>query len=142
MKNLWGQEISEYSGPYVSFPPLVCSPKPLQQPHPPILIAGEGEKCIERILEYGDGWVPRVRHTSPYSDPGKLEAARRRFEELFAERGRDPGGFTLTGWDATPDRAGNQSFFDAGADRVVHIIITAGEADAHRQLEKVAGKVL
>ena len=142
MKNLWGEEISEYSGPYVSFPKLVCNPKPVQQPHPPILIAGEGEKCIERILEYGDGWVPRVRHTSQYSDPAKLEAARGRFEGLFSERGRDPAGFTITAWDAAPERAGNQSFFDAGADRVVHILITAGEKDAHQQLEATAEAVL
>ena len=142
MKALWGSEISEYKGEYVSFPPLVCSPKPLQAPHPPILIAGEGDKCIERILEYGNGWVPRVRHTSQYSDPATLEAARKRFEALFAERGRDPAGFTVTAWDAPPDRALNRSYIDAGAERVVHIVITADEAAAHRQLEEIAAAVL
>ena len=59
MKSLWGEEISEYEGEYVRFPKLVCSPKPVQRPHPPILIAGEGERCMERIVDYGDGWVPR-----------------------------------------------------------------------------------
>lgn len=142
MKSLWGEEISEYEGVYVRFPKLVCSPKPVQRPHPPILIAGEGERCMERIVDYGDGWVPRVRHTSQYSDPALLEQARGRCEGLFAERGRDPGRFSITGWDAAPDRALNRSFFDAGADRVVHIVITAGEAEALRQLEDVAGSNL
>ena len=83
-----------------------------------------------------------MRHTSQYNDPAKLEAARRRFEGLFTERGRDPAAFTITAWDAPPDRASNQGFLDAGADRVVHIVITAGEAEAHQQLKALAEAVL
>ena len=142
MKELWGSDISEYHGKYVSFPPLVCSPKPSQQPHPPILIAGELERAAARIVEYGDGWVPRVRHTSPYSDPAKLEQARRQIEALLEDNGRGTGRFSVTAWDATAEREQNRRLADGGADRAVHILITRGEASAHRQLEALAEAVL
>jgi probable F420-dependent oxidoreductase len=142
MKNLWTEEISEYHGPYVDFPPLICSPKPVQRPHPPILIAGELERAAERIAAYGDGWMPRVRHNSPYADPALLEPARREIEGRLREQGRDPGAFTVTAWDATPEREANRRLFDAGADRVVHLLITREEAAAHRQLEAWAADLL
>ena len=142
MKTLWSTEVSEYHGEYVDFPPLLCLPKPVQQPHPPILIGGELERSAQRIVDYGDGWVPRVRHTSVYSDPAKLEAARRRIEALFRERGRDPAALTVTAWDAAPERQSNRRYFAAGADRIVHIVITRDETSALAELEKVAAAVL
>ncbi|MCZ6843595.1 MAG: LLM class F420-dependent oxidoreductase [SAR324 cluster bacterium] len=142
MKNLWGNEVSQYQGEFVSFPPLVCNPKPLQQPHPPILIAGEMENVAARIVEYADGWIPRVRHTSVYADPARLEQARRGMEALFRERGRDPDNFSITAWDAPPDRVRNRRYFDAGVRRVVHIVITGDQASALAQLEQLAAAVL
>ncbi len=142
MKELWGNEVSEYHGEYVDFPPLISSPKPAQAPHPPILIAGEGERAARRIVEYGDGWIPRVRHTSPYGDPARLEEARGKIEALLKENGRNPAAFTVTAWDATPEREQNRRLIEAGADRVVHILITREEANAHEQLEKLAEAVL
>lgn len=142
MKNLWGRDISEYHGAYVDFPPLVCNPKPLQQPHPPILIAGEMEKSAARIVEYADGWIPRVRDTSVYADPAKLERARGNIEGMFRAAGRDPAAFTVTAWDAPPDREQNRRYFEAGADRVVHIVITGEEAATLAELERLAERVL
>ncbi|MBI4083054.1 MAG: LLM class F420-dependent oxidoreductase [Candidatus Lambdaproteobacteria bacterium] len=142
MKTLWSRPIAEYHGEYVSFPPVICDPKPLQRPHPPILIAGEQERVAERIVDYGDGWLPRARHTSPYQDPALLGPARRRLETLYRQRGREPGGLTITMWDAAHDRQSNRRFFEAGADRVVHIVITGDEPSALRQLDTLAERVL
>ncbi len=142
MKDLWTKPVSEYHGRWVSYPPLVCDPKPVQKPHPPVLIGGELERSGQRIAEYGDGWLPRARNTSPYADPSRLGPARRHIEELFHERGRDPSKLTITMWDAPADRQQNRRFFDAGADHVVHLLVTGDEASAYEQLDRTAEAVL
>ena len=142
MKKLWTTETTEYHGEYVDFPPLVCAPKPVQKPHPPIFVGGELEAAARRIANYGDGWLPRARNTSQYEDPDKLSAARKHIEELMTARGRDASKLNITMWDAPHDRDMNRRFFDAGADRVVHMLNTTDQKSAHEDLERVAEAVL
>ena len=98
MKKLWTTEITEYHGEYVDFPSLVCAPKPVQKPHPPIFVGGELEAAARRIANYGDGWLPRARNTSQYEDPDKLTAARKHIEELMTARGRDASKLNIKMW--------------------------------------------
>ena len=142
MKELWTTEITEYHGEYIDFPPLVCAPKPVQKPHPPIFVGGELESAARRIANYGDGWLPRARNTSQYENPDKLSAARKHIEGLMTARGRDASKLNITMWDAPHDWDMNQRFFDAGADRIVHMLNTTDQKSAHEDLEKVAEAVL
>lgn len=58
MRTIWTQEIAEFQGNEVRFGPLRQWPKPVQQPGPPILIGGEGQTVLDRVLAYGDAWLP------------------------------------------------------------------------------------
>ncbi|HEX5193738.1 MAG TPA: TIGR03619 family F420-dependent LLM class oxidoreductase [Solirubrobacteraceae bacterium] len=58
MKELWTRPAAEFHGDNVDFDLLRQEPKPLHEPHPPILIGGNGRRAIEAVLEYGDGWIP------------------------------------------------------------------------------------
>jgi probable F420-dependent oxidoreductase len=58
MKAIWTQEEASFAGEHVRFDRMLCWPKPLQDPHPPVLIGGLGEKVHDRVLGYGDGWLP------------------------------------------------------------------------------------
>jgi probable F420-dependent oxidoreductase len=61
MKVLWLEEISEYHGRFVDFPPVRCFPKPARKPHPPILIGSvSSPHALKRVAEWGDGWLPVV----------------------------------------------------------------------------------
>jgi probable F420-dependent oxidoreductase len=60
MKQIWTEEVAEFHGRYVDFGPLWQWPKPVQRPHPPILVGGEGPRVLERVLEYGDEWAPNA----------------------------------------------------------------------------------
>ena len=142
MKELWTTDISEFHGKYIDFPPLICDPKPVQKPHPPIFVGGELDAAARRIANYGDGWLPRARNTSQYQDPGKLSSARRHIEELMTARGRDISNLNVTMWDAPHDRDMNRRFFEAGANRVVHMLNTTDEKSAYEDLERVAEAVL
>ena len=64
MKALWTNEEAEYHGRYVDFGPTWQWPKPLQKPHPPIVLGGIGPNTFKRIASYGDGWMPIITQTS------------------------------------------------------------------------------
>src|SRR4051812_22588323 len=72
MQQIGPHEEAEYHGEFVSFDPLWSWPKPAQRPHPPVLVGGTGTKVFDRVLAYGDGWLPTY-------GPGILE----RVPELF-----------------------------------------------------------
>ncbi len=142
MKELWTNSVSEYHGRWVDFPPIICDPKPVQKPHPPVMVGGELTRAAQRVADYGDGWLPRARTTSAYHDPSRLPEARRRIEDLFRAKGRDPSQLNITMWDAPPDREQNRRFFDAGADHIVHMLTTRDERSTLEALEQVAEAVL
>jgi len=58
MKEIWTRDEAEYHGKFVNFDPIWSWPKPVQKPHPPVLVGGAGPRTIDRVVEYGDGWMP------------------------------------------------------------------------------------
>jgi probable F420-dependent oxidoreductase len=58
MKAIWTQAEASFDGEFVSFDRIWSEPKPLQRPHPPILVGGNGPTVMDRVLEYGDAWMP------------------------------------------------------------------------------------
>jgi probable F420-dependent oxidoreductase len=61
MRLIWTEAKPEYHGKFVAFGPMMSWPKPLQKPHPPVLVGGEIPHGARRALAYGDGWVPHAR---------------------------------------------------------------------------------
>ena len=58
MKAIWTEEEAEYHGTMVDFGPMWAWPKPLQRPHPPIILGGNGPNTLKRVVSYADGWMP------------------------------------------------------------------------------------
>jgi probable F420-dependent oxidoreductase len=58
IKAIWTGDPAEYHGDLVDFGPMWCYPKPVQKPHPPVILGGSGPKIIERVVRYADGWMP------------------------------------------------------------------------------------
>ena len=61
MKALWTEEEAQFHGEFVNFDPVWSYPKPTQRPHPPILLGGETDHTLQRVVEFCDGWFPRTR---------------------------------------------------------------------------------
>jgi probable F420-dependent oxidoreductase len=109
MRAIWTEEEAEFHGEFVNFDPIWLWPKPVQQPHPPIAIAGEGPRALDRVLDFGDEWIPN-EHDEVEERIAELQ---RRAEEL----GRAPIPTTIY---ATPrDPAIIERFIEAGAYRIV-----------------------
>jgi probable F420-dependent oxidoreductase len=58
MQAIWTQDEASFHGEHVDFDRIWCWPKPVQRPHPPVLLGGLGEKVLDRVLDYGDCWMP------------------------------------------------------------------------------------
>ena len=86
MKAIWTQPTAEYHGEFVNFDPMQTWPKPVQTPHPPILVGGAFPYSARRAIRYGDGWMPQV--TQSAATP--LTELIPRFRQMAAEAGRDP----------------------------------------------------
>jgi probable F420-dependent oxidoreductase len=87
MKEIWTKEVADFHGEHVDFSGVMSWPKPVQSPHPPILVGGRGPKVLERVFEYGDGWAPDVE-----GGPDAIEQLVPRIEEFKRRRtasGRD-----------------------------------------------------
>ena len=137
MKELWTKDEAEFHGKYYDFPPVKCNPKPLQSPHPPIILGGASRNVLRRIATWADGWLPlRI-------SPEELETSRKILDALAGEMGRNPSDITITAYGQNPDITLIRSLFDAGADRVVirpeHVDT---ESEMGQQLENIANEVM
>jgi probable F420-dependent oxidoreductase len=82
MKELWTREPSEFHGEFVDFGPVLAYPKPMQKPHPPILVGGQSKRSIQRAAELGDGLIL-------YNlDPPEIELCLEQLDRALAQRGR------------------------------------------------------
>jgi probable F420-dependent oxidoreductase len=124
MKAIWTEDEAEYHGEFVDFDPIWCWPKPVQKPHPPVLVGGTGENVLDRVIAYGDEWMP-----NRVTDPDALGA---RIEELRERAGRR---VPVSVFGAKPDPSFLERLAGVGVDRA-YPYLTPREPDAvERQLD-------
>src|ERR1700754_2751404 len=95
MKALWTEEKASYKGEFVKFDPVISYPKPMQRTHPPIILGGESDHTLRRIIDYCDGWLPRRRGSDPIEGIGRLK-------KMAEQKGRDPKSLSITVFAAPP----------------------------------------
>ena len=137
MKELWTKPEAEFHGKYYDFPPVRSNPKPAQKPHPPVLLGGDARNVLERVVAWGDGWLPN-RVT-----PDQLREKRATLDRLAREAGRDPGSLTISVHGQPADRNLIERLHEAGATRViVRPATTKSEPEMVRELTRIAEAVL
>jgi probable F420-dependent oxidoreductase len=113
MKELWTKEEASFHGEFVNFDPAWSYPKPKQKPHPPLLLGGETDHTLKRVVEFCDGWFPRAR--GGWEPKGAVQ----RLNAAAAAAGRDPKTLSITAFAAPPDAAKLAPYREAGIDRVL-----------------------
>jgi probable F420-dependent oxidoreductase len=138
MKAIWTNEEAEYHGRYVNFDPVWCHPKPVQRPHPPVLLGGDGPTTHDRVIEYCDGWFPipgRALGGVPFVD--RIAALRRRAKEL----GRDPDTISISAFWARPDPEFLSQLADVGVERVIFQLPTREREEIIPLLDRLAALI-
>ncbi|HEY2194557.1 MAG TPA: LLM class F420-dependent oxidoreductase [Actinomycetospora sp.] len=133
MKELWTQEEAEFHGEFVDFDRSWAWPKPLTQPHPPVLIGGMGPGVEDRILDFGDEWMPqRV-------GPDNIDEFAERADKLQARaadagRGRIP--MSMFGGETSPEAI--EGYHRVGMDRVIYGVSSADRDTVLKELDELA----
>ena len=128
MKLIWTQSKPEYHGKFVDFPPLYQWPKPVQKPHPPVIVGGQGPNTLKRVVAYGDGWMPnRVPDLAPWLAQLKTMAE---------EAGREPIPVTVFGVRPTPEAI--EELVALGVDRAIFPLPPKGAAEVMPLLDRQA----
>jgi probable F420-dependent oxidoreductase len=116
MKALWTQEQAGYHGEFVNFDPVWCWPKPVQKPHPPILLGSHGPRALQRVIRYCDGWLPNAGRSNDLLP--EIAELRRCAEQA----GRDPKTISITAFAAPPDRGVIDQYESVGVERSVFFL--------------------
>ena len=130
MKALWTQDEAGFSGEHVRFEPSWSWPKPVQKPHPPLLIGGGGgPKLFEAIADYADGWIPiggaGLREALP--------ALRRAMESA----GRDPAELSIVPFGSLPDPGKIEYYRSLGVSEIVFRVPPVPAAEALPVLDQI-----
>jgi len=92
MKAIWTNDQAEYHGRIVDFPPMMTWPKPVQKPHPPVIVGGAFRLAARRAIRYGDGILPAARSAGS----GSPEEFMPVWHRMAEEAGRDPASLSVT----------------------------------------------
>jgi probable F420-dependent oxidoreductase len=115
MKVIWTKSKAEYHGEFVNFDPMMTWPKPVQKPHPPVIVGGAFPYSARRAIRYGDGWIPQAARGG-YSEIADMIPE---FRKMATEAGRDPASIEITVWFPKQDADLMKRYEDLGVARVV-----------------------
>ena len=134
MKAIWTETKPEYHGELVDFGTIMTWPKPVQKPHPPVILGGAFPWAARRPIRYGDGWYPNAASGNP-------EEYLPAFRKMAQEAGRDPASLPVTIGGAPDDLDKLKRFRDLGAVRVNVSLMSQAPNDILPTLDKWAGYI-
>lgn len=122
IRRLWTESAVTFAGRYYQLQNAYCAPKPVQQPHPPFVLAGEGEHTLRVIARYADVWDCSVETPKEYQDKSAL------VDHYCTAIGRDPAGIVRSHHiavdvsDPAAARQKSRPFIEAGATHLIYSI--------------------
>ena len=126
---------AEFHGEFVNFDPIWSYPRPVQKPHPPIILGVNTPKARQRVVEYCDGWLPIAARA------GDLVAGIADLRQSAEKAGRDPRSITVTVYGGNPEEGAVRGYEKAGVDRVVFPLPSADRDQVLPILDKYAALV-
>lgn len=131
MKELWTKYEGSFNGEFVNISPSWSWPKPVQKPHPPILLGGETDHTLRRVVAFCDGWFPRA---TPATDPREFVG---RLSQMASTVRRDFSTLSITVFRAPSDAAKLAQYREAGIKRVLLEIPDLSRDEILRHLDKL-----
>jgi probable F420-dependent oxidoreductase len=116
-KEIWTKEEPEFHGKFVNFDRIWSYPKPVQKPHPPILLGGESVHTLQRVVDLCDGWFPRGR-----AGAEPVLAGMKELHARAAKAGRDPKTISVNVFAAKPERESLDRLAAGGVTRALLLV--------------------
>ena len=137
MKVIWTETKAEYHGEFVNFDPMMAWPKPVQRPHPPVIVGGAFPYGARRAIRYGDGWVPHASRP----EYGDVSDYLPQFHQMAKEAGRDIASLPVTMFRVVEELEKLRHYRDIGIARVVITVPSAGAGEVLPILDRWAEKI-
>src|SRR5579859_6053955 len=131
MQTIWSADEPAFHGQYVNFDPIWSWPKPVQRPHPPVLLGGDVPTAMARVVEYADEWMPH-----PDRGDRPLKERIDEFWKLTEAAGRGRLQVTVFGSRADPHLVAE--YQAAGVSRCVFRLPPAGADEVLAALKRTA----
>lgn len=112
MQAIWREEAATFHGDFVNLDAIWSNPKPVQKPNPPVLLGGETDYTLKRVVEYCDGWLPRGNTFEPARDMARLR-------DMAAREGRHMDSLSVTVFRGTPEKEALEQYAEHGVNRVL-----------------------
>ncbi len=112
MKEIWTKDEAAFHGEHVDFDPIWSWPKPVQRPHPPILLGTGSARGRQRVVDFCDGWMPIAGRDD-------IESGIRDLRKRALAAGRDPASISITIFGAPPTAERVDAYRRAAVDRVI-----------------------
>lgn len=117
MKSLWCDETSSYDGELYQLPPTMMYPKPVQTPHPPIFVGGEGDAALRRTADLAQGWLGAGINVEDMGE--RIDT----LHGMLVARGRDRDEVKIyTMPNRRPDGDRCRRLEDLGVEQVIHMV--------------------
>lgn len=131
MQQIWTETKPEYHGEMVDFGQMMVWPKPVQKPHPPIIVGGGFPHAARRAIRYGNGWIPLG---------GRMDLldVLPEFRAMATKAGRDPDVLPVTNFGPAIDEDAVQRNVDAGVDRIVYSLASEKADTILPMLDRIA----
>lgn len=136
MQAIWTQDEASYQGEFVNFDAIWSWPKPVQKPHPPVFVGGAAARTLDRVMRYGDGWIPML---ADHPDENRMDERFVMMADLkdrAAKAGRSPIPITTFGTPRDPDAI--EKLAAAGVTRCIFGLKSAPADDVLRRLDRLA----
>lgn len=132
VKELWTKDAAEFHGEFVDIERTYFWPKPVQRPHPPVVVGGMGPGVYDRVLEYGQAWMP-----NPVGQPAdEMAGAIATMRGRAADAGWDRMPITIFGVPEDPEQV--DRYAELGVERCLFVLPALPAGDALRRLDAMA----
>jgi probable F420-dependent oxidoreductase len=133
MRELWTKEEAEFHGQHVTFDKSWLWPKPVQRPHPPIIMAGDAPTTFDRVMEFSQGWMPICRGGQiPPELREKVLRLRRRAES----EGRDPDALEISVYGVPRRPEHVEGLIEADVDRCIFMLPSGTPEEVRRAVDE------
>lgn len=135
LREIWTQEEASFDGEFERFEKVWSWPKPVQSPHPPMVLGGETDHTLRRIVRVADGWLPRAMRPEIVHD-GMVK-----LRQFAQEAGRDPDSISVSAFAPPPREEVVEGFRDTGVERVILMVPPRDADDTLRRMDRYAAWV-
>jgi probable F420-dependent oxidoreductase len=135
LRTIWTEDEASFHGQFEHFDKVWSWPKPVQRPHPPLVLGGETDYTLRRIVRLADGWLPRAMK------PQIVTEGMQKLRRFAADAGRDPDAISVSAFAPPAKDEVVSEFRDTGVARTILMLPPRDEDDTLRRLDRYAAWV-